>query len=148
MTEEDSVIESLDKAPLLGQDHLVLVVADMDSALVKWRDQLGLPLQHFVTHEEYGIAQAFFPLADGTFVELIAPTKDDSPVAKILAEKGEGLHVIAMQVEELDAAVKRFQDQGVELIGAGTDRVFIHPDSANGMMIQLWPKDRPHRWRD
>lgn len=148
MNESDGICESQVNSPLLGQDHLVLVVADMDSAIEKWRDRLGLDLQYFVTHEEYGIQQAFFPLADGTFVELIAATKEDSPVAKILAEKGEGLHVLAMQVEDLDAAVKWFQEQGVELIGAGSDRVFIHPDSANGMMIQLWPKDRPHRWRD
>lgn len=136
------------KALLLGQDHIVLVVADMDAAIAKWRDQLGIPLHHEVTLEEHGLRQAFFPLADGTFVELIAPTNEDSRVAEILKEKGEGLHVLAMQVNDLESAVKQFQENGVELIGAGSDRVFIHPDSANGMMIQLWPKDRPHRWRD
>jgi methylmalonyl-CoA epimerase len=138
---------SPDNATLQGQDHVVLVVADIETAIEKWRDQLGLPLHHLVTHEEHGLQQAFFPLADGTFIELIAPTNEESPVAKILKEKGEGLHVLAMQVDDLESSVKRFQENGVELIGAGTDRVFIHPQSANGIMIQLWPKDRPHRWR-
>lgn len=133
---------------LLGQDHVVLVVADLESAIENWRDQFGLPLQYEVTHEEHGLSQAFFPLADGTFMELIAPTNDQSRVAEILREKGEGIHVLAMQVDDLDTSVKSLQEKGVELIGVGTDRVFIHPDSANGVMIQLWPKDRPHRWRD
>ena len=132
----------------LAQDHLVLVVEDMESAIEKWRDQMGLSLQHYVNLEEHGIQQAFFPLADGTFVELIAATNDDSRVAQILKEKGEGLHVVAMQVADLEESVKQLQENGVELMGVGTDRVFIHPDSANGVMIQLWPKDRPHRWRD
>ncbi|MDD9889176.1 MAG: VOC family protein [Gammaproteobacteria bacterium] len=135
-------------ATLLGQDHVVLVVADIESAIANWRDQFGLPLQYEVTHEEQGISQAFFPLADGTFMELIAPTSSESRVAEILREKGEGIHVLAMQVDDLDSSVNSLQEKGVELIGAGTDRVFIHPDSANGVMIQLWPKDRPHRWRD
>ena len=74
----------------LGQDHLVLVVKDMESAIERWRDQMGLQLQHYVDLEEYGIQQAFFPLADGTFVELIAATNEESRVAQILKEKGEG----------------------------------------------------------
>jgi len=107
-----------------------------------------LPLQHYVDLKEHGIQQAFFPLADGTFVELIAATNEESRVAQILKDKGEGLHVVAMQVANLEDSVKQLQENGVELMGVGTDRVFIHPDSANGVMIQLWPKDRPHRWRD
>ena len=140
--------QPLDKAILQGQDHVVLVVEDIESAIVRWRDQLGIPLQYEVTHEEHGIRQAFFPLPDGTFMELIAPTHENSRVAEILKEKGEGIHVLAMQVDDLESSVKQLQHNGVELIGAGTERVFIHPDSANGVMIQLWPKDRPHRWRD
>lgn len=132
----------------LGQDHLVYVVEDMDSAIEKWRDQMGLPLQHFVDLEEHGIKQAFFTLSDGTFIELLSATNDQSRVAQILKEKGEGIHVVAMQVADLDAAVAQLQENGSELMGVGTDRVFIHPNSANGVMIQLWPKDRPHRWRD
>lgn len=136
------------QATLKAQDHVVLVVADMDAAIRKWRDQLGLYLQYFVTHEEHGVSQAFFPLEDDTFIELVAPTRKDSPVTKILEEKGEGMHVLAMQVDDIEEAVKQFQAEGVQLIGAGTDRVMIHPDSANGVMIQLWPKNRPHRWKD
>ena len=140
--------QPLDKPILQGQDHIVLIVEDIESAIVKWRDQFGLPLQYEITHEEHGIRQAFFPLSDGTFMELIAPTNKDSRIAELLKDKGEGIHVLAMQVDDLESSVKQLQNNGVELVGAGTDRVFIHPDSANGVMIQLWPKDRPHRWRD
>ena len=48
----------------------------------------------------------------------------------------------------LTTYIAELQAQGVQLVGAGTPQVFIHPKSAHGVMIQLWPKDRPHRWRD
>ena len=118
----------------LGQDHLVLVVEDMESAVEKWRDQMGLPLAHYVDLEEHGIQQAFFTLSDNTFVELLAATNEESRVAQILKEKGEGIHVVAMQVADLEAAVTQLQANGVELIGVGSERVFVHPDSANGVI--------------
>ena len=94
------------------------------------------------------MAQAFFNLQDGTFVELIAPVDAESPVAEVLAKRGEGLPVVALAVDDLDASVERLQKEGVALIGVGTEQVFIHPKSATGVMVQLWPKDRPHRWRE
>lgn len=132
----------------LAQDHIVLIVADIEVAISQWQDRLGMPLSYRIDHDDHGIRQAFFSLADNTFIELIAPTDENSRVAKLLEEKGgEGLHLLALQVEDLDAAVQGFDERGVTLIGKGTDGVFIHPDSASGVMIQLWPKDRPHRWR-
>ena len=65
-----------------------------------------------------------------------------------MKEHGEGVHVLALAVDDLEASVAALQAEGVQLVGAGTPQVFIHPKSAHGVMIQLWPKDRPHRWRD
>ena len=56
--------------------------------------------------------------------------------------------MLALAVDDLDESVAALQQQQVQLIGVGTPQVFIHPRSAHGVMIQLWPKDRPHRWRD
>ena len=56
--------------------------------------------------------------------------------------------MLALAVDDLDESVAALQQQQVQLIGVGTPQVFIHPRSAYGVMIQLWPKDRLHRWRD
>ena len=129
-------------------DHIVIIVADIEAGIENWRDKLGLTLSHTADLDEAGIKQAFFALEDGTFIELVAPTHDESRLAEILETRGEGIHVLALRVDDLEESVETLQAQGAQLIGVGTPRVFIHPDSANGVMIQLWPRDRPHRWRD
>ena len=55
---------------------------------------------------------------------------------------------MALTVDNLDQTIETLQARGVKLIGVGTPQVFIHPKAANGVMIQLWPKDRAHRWHD
>ncbi len=55
---------------------------------------------------------------------------------------------MALTVDNLDQTIETLQARGVKLIGVGTPQVFIHPKAANGVMIQLLPKDRAHRWRD
>ena len=56
--------------------------------------------------------------------------------------------MLALAVDDLDESVAALQQQQVQLIGVGTPQVLIHRRLAHGVMIQLWPKDRPHRWRD
>ena len=128
-------------------DHVVIAVADIDAGIRNWRDGLGLKLSHTAELPDAGIRQAFFLLEDGSFIELIAPTTDSSPIAGILAKRGEGVHVLALTVDDMDSTIQELQERGVTLIGLGTAQVFVHPESANGVMIQLWPKDRPHRWQ-
>ena len=132
---------------IVGNDHTVLLVRDIEVAVATWRDGFGMTLSHRVDYVEGGLAQAFFTLDDGTFIELIAPLDAASPINGVLESRGEGVHVVALAVDDLDATVEAMQNAGVVLIGVGSQRVFIHPKSANGVMIQLWPKDRPHRWR-
>ncbi|MEC7955955.1 MAG: VOC family protein [Pseudomonadota bacterium] len=133
---------------IVGTDHTVMLVQDIEAGITTYRDHLGLELSHTVEHTEAGISQAFFAPADGTFLELIAPSGDNSRFDQVLNDKGEGVHVLALAVDDLDESVAALQQQQVQLIGVGTPQVFIHPRSAHGVMIQLWPKDRPHRWRD
>lgn len=129
-------------------DHLVILVSDMDSAIDTWCHKLGLPLSHTIDLEDVGIRQAFLCLNDSTFIELVAPLRTDSPVSDLLKTNGEGLHVLTLRVESLEASVEDFQRQGLSLRGVGTGQVFVEASSANGILIQLWPADRPHRWRD
>lgn len=128
-------------------DHIVLLVRDIDEAIQTW-ERLGFKLSYRVHLGDVGLAQAFFILADGTFIELIAPTVQDNIYAEMLREKGEGLRLLSFRVDDLDEAVADLLQKGVTLRGVGTPRVFVEPESASGMLIQLWPKDRPHRWRD
>ncbi len=128
-------------------DHIVLLVRDIEEAIEAW-ERLGFKLSYRVHLDDVGLAQAFFILVDGTFIELIAPTVQDNIYAEMLHQKGEGLRLLSFRVDDLDEAVADLLQKGVTLRGVGTPRVFIEPESASGMLIQLWPKDRPHRWRD
>ena len=128
-------------------DHIVLLVRDIDEAIQTW-ERLGFKLSYRVHLSDVGLAQAFFILVDGTFIELIAPTVQDNIYAEMLRQKGEGLRLLSFRVDDLDEAVADLLQKGVTLRGVGTPRVFVEPESASGMLIQLWPKDRPHRWRD
>jgi len=134
--------------PFTGSDHLVIQVRDIDQAIHTWQNQFGLPLSHRADLPEVGIRQAFFLLEDKTFLELIAPLGENSPLEKTLESRGEGIHTVALKVDDLNATVEDLESQGVQLVGVGTPQVFIHPKSANGVRIQLWPAARPHRWHD
>jgi methylmalonyl-CoA/ethylmalonyl-CoA epimerase len=127
-------------------DHVVLLVRDIEHGVATWT-RLGLALSHRVNNPDSGVAIAFFIQPDGTFLELVAPTRDDSHYAQMLREHGEGLRLLSFKVDDLDQAVADFAAKGVKLRGVGTDRVFIEPDSASGILVQLWPRDRPHRWK-
>lgn len=133
---------------ITGVDHLVFLVEDIDKGIDTWQNRLGLTLTHRVDVEEIGLRQAFFSLSDGTFIELIAPAHEQSPLTTTLKSRGEGLHTVAVAVDDLDKTTDALHEQGATLVGVGTPQVFVHPKSANGVRIQLWPKDRPHRWRD
>ena len=131
-----------------GSAHLVILVRAIDQAIHTWQQQIGLPLSHRADLPEVGIRQAFFLLEDDTFIELIAPMDDSSPITKTLESRGEGVHTVALKIDDMDATIERLESQGVRLIGVGTPQVFVHPKSANGVRIQLWPKTQAHRWKE
>ena len=123
-----------------GVHHVVVRVKDFGAGLETWRDKFGLTLDRTDESEALGIKQAFFNLANGGFIEVVAPTNDASAVGKAVESRGEGIHTIAMEVEDLDATVAQLEANGVQLIGVGSPQVFIHPKSANGLLVQLTPK--------
>ena len=123
-----------------GVDHLVIRVKDIDSSIETWRDKFGMELERTAESETLGIKQAFFQLTNGGFIELVSPTDNQSAVGRALESRGEGMHTMALEVDDLDSTVKHLQDNGVQLIGVGSPQVYIHPKSANGMLVQLSPK--------
>ena len=120
-----------------GVDHIVVRVKDLDAGIETWRDKFGMELERTAENEALGIKQAFFQLTNGGFIEIVAPTNDESAVGRAIESRGEGMHTMAMEVDDLDATVKHLQDNDVKLIGVGGPQVFIHPKSANANLLVI-----------
>lgn len=121
--------------------HIGVAVPDLESALVFYRDVLGLvPGTREVVD---GATIAALPFGD-TQIELLSPVTADSPVAKFLDRRGPGIHHICLRVPDLDAALARCRDLGYRLvdeqprIGHGGHRIaFLHPKSTAGILLEL-----------
>ena len=126
-----------------GLDHVALAVNDLDSALRVYRDTLGFDYLGRETVEDMKVETAF--LATGSFhLELVKPLGDDSPVAGFLKKRGEGLHHIALKVDDIRVMLDKLKSAGVKLIdptpraGArGRLIAFLHPSSCHGMLVEL-----------
>ena len=123
-----------------GFHHLVVRVEDLDAAIGIWQSVLGAELDRTDENDALGIRQAFFNLPDGGFVELVSPTNDSAAVGKALASRGEGIHTIALAVDDVAASGEAIKAAGGQLIGEGGPQVFVHPKSANGVLVQLSAK--------
>ena len=130
--------------PPVKVNHIAVVVEDVNSALVFWRDALGLDLQHTERNDEELVEIAFLPVGDSE-IELIAPTTPDSGVAKYMAKKGAGLHHLCLEVEDIDAMVQQLVSKDIEMINEsartrpdGTKYAFVHPKSTGGVLLELY----------
>jgi methylmalonyl-CoA epimerase len=126
-------------------NHIAIVVADIDQALQVYQNAVGLPVDHISEEPGEAVRVAFLPTAGGE-IELIQPTTSDSGVAKFLAKRGEGLHHICLEVEDIEAVTRQMSAQGMEILGAprvnerGEKYVFIHPKSAHGVLLELYER--------
>ena len=127
----------------LGIDHLGVVVRDLEKAAHTWGEQLGLQILGGEEIPERGLAVRFVDTGNSR-IELIAPTREDSEVSAFLAKKGEGVHHICIEVENLEASLKEMKAKGVRLInetpkiGAGGSKIaFIHPKATHGVLLEL-----------
>ena len=123
-------------------DHLGIAVKSLAQAK-KFYEYLGMKVicEEAVEHE--GVRVAMLPAGESR-VELLEATGPDSPIAKFIAKRGEGLHHVALSVEDLSATVEQLKKNGVRLIsdeikvGAGGHLyVFVHPSSAGGVLLEL-----------
>lgn len=121
-------------------DHLVVRVSDLETGIATYRDALGLELDRTDESTALGIKQAFFNLPGGGFIEVVAPTDPDSAVGKALEGRGEGMHTIAFEVDDLAATCDAMKAGGARLIGEGGPQVFVHPKSTHGILLQLGEK--------
>jgi methylmalonyl-CoA/ethylmalonyl-CoA epimerase len=123
--------------------HLGHAVEDIEAASRFYRENFGVELTEPEVVEEQGIIATMFRVGE-SMIELVQPTRPDSPVGRFLARRGEGVHHVAYQVEDLEAALRELKKNGVELVdeepktGAGGTRVaFVHPKSAFGVLTEL-----------
>jgi len=128
---------------VLKLDHLGIAVKSIESALRFYSELLGLESAGEEVIADQKVRTAFFPIGD-TEVELLESTSPDSPVAKFIENKGEGLHHIAFKVDGLDSVLRELERKGAWLIdstprvGAGKKRIaFIHPKNAFGVLVEL-----------
>ncbi len=127
-------------------DHLGIATKGIDEALKFWEDALGLENVHTEVVVDQKVKVAMLPVGESR-IELLEPTSDDSPISNFLEKRGGGLHHIAVEVEDIDAALSRLKDRGMRLIdespriGAeGCLVAFVHPSSANGVLLELVQK--------
>jgi methylmalonyl-CoA epimerase len=124
-------------------DHVAIAVNDLDAAIAWYEDVFDATVVHRETVESDGVAEALIKVAE-SYIQLLTPTRDDSPVAKYLAKRGEGLHHVGYRVSDCTAALASLKAAGSRLIdeaprpgSRGTMVAFVHPSTSFGTLIEL-----------
>ena len=124
-------------------DHVAIAVNDLEAAIAYYQATFGAVVDHREVVESDGVEEALLKVAD-SYIQLLTPTRDDSPVAKYLERKGEGLHHIGYRVDDCAEALDAVKAQGGRVIdeaprpgSRGTTVAFVHPKGAFGTLIEL-----------
>jgi methylmalonyl-CoA/ethylmalonyl-CoA epimerase len=123
-------------------DHIAIVVEDLQAALGIYRDALGMALAGTQTIAEQDVDIAFLPVGDSE-IELLQPLTAESGIGRYLAKRGEGLHHICLEVDDIEATLADLKARGAQLIdetprtGAHGRIAFVHPKGAHGVLIEL-----------
>jgi len=124
-------------------DHIGVAVRDLESAVARYTLITGHPPEHFEEVTEQKVRVAMFSVGESR-IELLQATSPDSPIAKFIDKRGEGMHHVCFKVPDLQDALTRLTKEGMEIIpgagsaGADGSRVaFLHPKSGNGVLIEL-----------
>jgi len=142
--EEDphATVESMTRAKR-RIDHVGIAVRSIDEALKLYTGVIGLRVSGYEDVDDQGVRVAMLPIGDSR-IELLEPLHAGSPIEKFMAKRGEGIHHIAVCVDNIESALERFKAAGARLIdasprrGAGNSRVaFIHPAGMHGVLLEL-----------
>ncbi|HXQ62998.1 MAG TPA: methylmalonyl-CoA epimerase [Acidimicrobiales bacterium] len=130
-------------ALLTAIDHVAIAVHDLDAAVEHYRSTFGAVMAHRERVESDGVEEALLEVG-GSYVQLLCPTRPDSPVAKFLENRGEGLHHVGYRVTDCAVALKHVKDSGAKVIddvprpgSRGTTVAFIHPKGDLGTLVEL-----------
>jgi methylmalonyl-CoA epimerase len=124
-------------------DHVAIAVNDLEAAIDYYQRAFGATVDHREIVESDGVEEALLKVAE-SYIQLLTPTRPDSPVAKSLEKRGEGLHHIGYRVDDCAAALKAMVDAGATALdkaprpgSRGTTVAFIHPKGSFGTLIEL-----------
>jgi methylmalonyl-CoA/ethylmalonyl-CoA epimerase len=135
---------------VIGIHHVGLAVSDLAAAVTEYRERFGAEVEAEERLEEQGVAAAALRLGARGRVELLAPLGPDTPVGRFLERRGEGMHHVAYEVDDIDAALAALAADGATLIdeqpreGLYGSVAFIHPEAVHGVLTELvQPRDDP-----
>mgnify|MGYP003976622525 FL=1 len=123
-------------------DHIAIAVNNVEESAKVYQQALGADHVEFETVENQGVKVAIIELENGR-IELMQPTNDSSPIKKFLDKKGQGLHHMALDTDNIEGEVERMEGWGIQFLGkigpgsAGTKVTFIHPKSLDGVLTEL-----------
>lgn len=123
-------------------DHIGIAVRDIEQALQVYQVALGLPVQDVVDVPDQQVRVAFLPLGESN-IELVQPSTDDSGTARFIEKRGEGVHHICVEVDDIEATLAQLKANGVPLIdqepraGAHGRVAFVHPKGTHGVLLEL-----------
>jgi methylmalonyl-CoA epimerase len=129
-------------------DHIAIIVRDLEQALLFYRDMLGIVPREMKDVPSEQVRIAFLPMGgpNGSEIELLQPMTSDSSLAKFLEKRGEGMHHICLQVDNIDTALHDLQAQGASVldeqprIAAEGRAIFLHPKGTHGVLLELLEK--------
>jgi len=125
-----------------GVDHVVVAVKDLDAAVGRYEAIYGTSVSDRNENAAAGMKMAFFRFPD-SYVELVSNLGEEGPIAQRLASRGEGVHLVAMKVDDLDKTLADLRGKGVRLVGDPgpgnpvRGQVFVHPAETGGVLTQL-----------
>ncbi|HLG30669.1 MAG TPA: methylmalonyl-CoA epimerase [Candidatus Brocadiales bacterium] len=124
-------------------DHIAIATDDIDGALSVYRDIFGIAVTDRRVFKELGVEVASLRIGESC-IEFVKPLDKDSKVAKFLQERGEGIHHIAFQVEDIEKSIEELKAKGIQIVSDGIKKgiegkriAFLHPKSCHGVLIEL-----------
>ena len=137
--DESAAVDNL----LIEIDHVAIAVKDLGEAIDYYRETFGAVVDHREVVDSDGVEEALLKVAE-SYIQLLTPTREDSPVAKYLERKGEGLHHVGYRVADCAQALEAVKATGGRVLdevprpgSRGTTVAFIHPKAAFGTLIEL-----------
>nr|WP_229673780.1 methylmalonyl-CoA epimerase [Nakamurella endophytica] len=137
-------MDGLARLRVLAIDHVGIAVPDLDAAIALHTGPLGGRLTHRETNEDQGVEEAMIGFDGGAAVQLLAPSRPDSAIARFLDRRGPGLQQLAYRVPDVEAAASVLRSAGLRLLydeprrGTAGSRInFVHPADAGGVLVEL-----------
>ena len=132
-----------DSGFLTDIDHVGIAVADLDAAVAWYEQMFGAKVVHRERIESDGVDEALIKVAD-SYIQLLTPFTDTSPLAKYMERNGEGIHHVGYRVEDCDHVLEHVKGQGARVVdehprtgSRGTTVAFLHPKTAFGTLVEL-----------